>query len=104
MHPASSAAFFVLRTVVFFSENLHAAEDLHPTMSSAYLLAPVGQEEAEQLAMGVLLSKPNTEKVFDEDTTGPIKYAACSMQASLAFIVPVRMLCRFFVILRLSHG
>jgi hypothetical protein len=50
-------------------------------------MAPAGHEEAELLAMGVLLSKPNTEKVFDEDTTGPIKYAACSMQACYIFFL-----------------
>jgi len=30
--------------------------------------------------MGVLLSKPNTEKVYDEGAEGGISYAACSMQ------------------------
>mmetsp|Transcript_7162 Transcript_7162/g.13858 ORF Transcript_7162/g.13858 Transcript_7162/m.13858 type:complete len:320 (+) Transcript_7162:45-1004(+) len=30
--------------------------------------------------MGVLLSKPNTEKVYDEGAVGNVKYAACSMQ------------------------
>jgi hypothetical protein len=38
--------------------------------------------------MGVLLSKPNTDKEFEEDISGPIKYAACSMQVSLFPFLP----------------
>ena len=30
--------------------------------------------------MGVLLSKPNTDKVFDDGESEKIAYAACSMQ------------------------
>ena len=30
--------------------------------------------------MGVLLSKPNTEKDFDEGGNAKLQYAACSMQ------------------------
>jgi hypothetical protein len=34
--------------------------------------------------MGVLLSKPNTEKVFEEGTNGSVTFAACSMQVIAA--------------------
>jgi hypothetical protein len=34
--------------------------------------------------MGVLLSKPNTEKEFEEGGNAKLKFAACSMQVMCA--------------------
>ena len=38
--------------------------------------------------MGVLLSKPNTDKVYDEGENSVIAYAACSMQVRTCNLFP----------------
>jgi len=40
--------------------------------------------------MGVLLSKPNTEKEYDEGENAKIEYAACSMQVRLSVYSQLR--------------
>lgn len=46
--------------------------------------APGRAPETKRGTMGVLLSKPNTDKTYDEGENARFAFAACSMQVRLS--------------------